>query len=465
MRFLLILISFVLSTQQELRAVYETFRHGARGPIVDTTENPDVFGTKWDGYMELSYVGKRQHYLLGRKLNSRYKGYLNDKYQPDDLYVFATNVNRTIESALSHVQGLYFQSETRGHTVTDDQGKISFPPISKNKISQDILTKVSNLKTSAIPNFSTIVPVHVIRFKSHFFPLSEDCPNNSKIPENNNSKLIEMGKWYWNLYGAELKEVLELNFDYKEDLDAAKYIESLTDVIISNIYEQRATEKLNLLKTKVDFARFKEDTWKYHGQEFVQYLAGDYKYNNIDFFFARLGSSPFYRDLLTYFDKRIDTDNKGDKSYSTSLTRMKMFSAHDSTIGAQISYLWYAFKLEKLKDFEARYASNILYELKLENGAYKVDVYHFSSFTTPVISVDYNTFKTKISEALISFETASEFCEYSTEFSFSDLSYLKLIVLILSIIAIVFLLIVSSIILFFRKKIFPGGTDLNVSTG
>ena len=85
--------------------VIETYRHGAREPIRDYWNAKD-FKSKG----ELTPVGMRQHYYLGQLLRSEYidsLGFLSPNFNATELYVYSTNVNRTIMSAQSQLYGLY----------------------------------------------------------------------------------------------------------------------------------------------------------------------------------------------------------------------------------------------------------------------------------------------------------------------------------------------------------------------
>ena len=73
---------------------FEVVRHGARAPIED--RDIDKFSVA-EGM--LTPEGMRQRYLLGRYSKERYtKTYdlLSEEYDPREIYVQSTNVNRTM---------------------------------------------------------------------------------------------------------------------------------------------------------------------------------------------------------------------------------------------------------------------------------------------------------------------------------------------------------------------------------
>ena len=93
--------------KDKLLFVWEHFRHGARGPYiaVDPKTNLDFIGIKWNGMGELTPLGMRMLYLLGISYKKKYSNFLSEKYNPNELYITSTNVNRTIISVYSFLKG------------------------------------------------------------------------------------------------------------------------------------------------------------------------------------------------------------------------------------------------------------------------------------------------------------------------------------------------------------------------
>ena len=92
-------------TVEQLSFVFEVVRHGARPPC---ERNETQFFPKSPGM--LTPEGMRQRYLLGRYNRERYTQkykFLSDFYDPKELFVQSTDVNRTIQSGYSELMGLY----------------------------------------------------------------------------------------------------------------------------------------------------------------------------------------------------------------------------------------------------------------------------------------------------------------------------------------------------------------------
>lgn len=87
----------------------QLYRHGDRPP---TSFYPnDLYNNRseWPvGFGQLSNTGKTQQYELGKWLRSRYdESFLPKRYCENNIYVRAADVDRTIDSALCNLAGLY----------------------------------------------------------------------------------------------------------------------------------------------------------------------------------------------------------------------------------------------------------------------------------------------------------------------------------------------------------------------
>ena len=148
MKYLLIvffsLINIIsLSKSEKLIFVELQSRHGARGPLDLNEKNEDLLGEKWSSLGELSGVGQRMEYILGLRNRQRYitnKKFLSEKFNPHEILVYSTSINRTLLSMTSQLQGLYPISLKLGETLNSKQLEFSNPPIdfSYEEIEQEI---------------------------------------------------------------------------------------------------------------------------------------------------------------------------------------------------------------------------------------------------------------------------------------------------------------------------------------
>ena len=138
-------------------------RHGARAPLNCDDNHKDFLGEKWTNPGELTAIGHRMEYVLGlrnrqRYITGKYKKFLSDQYDPHEILVCSTNVNRTLLSMTSQLQGLYPSSSKAGNVLKPEQIDVSYPPA--NVSCEEIEIEVDNLNNSALPNFMTVIPIH-----------------------------------------------------------------------------------------------------------------------------------------------------------------------------------------------------------------------------------------------------------------------------------------------------------------
>ena len=98
------------NSTDNLYFVFEHFRHGARstceGKIINNT---DLLGGKWQDSGGLTKLGKKQHYIIGKKNRVRYRNFINNEYDPKEILIYSTDYIRTINSAQIKLSGLYNQ--------------------------------------------------------------------------------------------------------------------------------------------------------------------------------------------------------------------------------------------------------------------------------------------------------------------------------------------------------------------
>lgn len=105
---LLSVFSPALTSIEDLLLVQVVFRHGDRTPIKPYPKDPYQNLDQWPvGFGELTPIGKRAHYGLGKLFRQRYQGFLSDKFRATDIYVRSTDVDRTLMSAEANLAGLY----------------------------------------------------------------------------------------------------------------------------------------------------------------------------------------------------------------------------------------------------------------------------------------------------------------------------------------------------------------------
>lgn len=85
------------------------YRHGDRTPIDPYPSDPYKSPTFWNHtrWGQLTNEGKRQHFDLGQWLRQRYHSLVNETYDPDEILIRSTDVDRALMSAQSNLAGFY----------------------------------------------------------------------------------------------------------------------------------------------------------------------------------------------------------------------------------------------------------------------------------------------------------------------------------------------------------------------
>ncbi|GMT15216.1 hypothetical protein PFISCL1PPCAC_6513 [Pristionchus fissidentatus] len=161
------------------------WRHGDRSPTSamvgdQVTEASWTFGG--GGWGELSPIGMAQQFRLGKKLFDRYalnNTYLSETYRSNEIYVYSTDFNRTLVSAMASLAGMYSRSTA--------------------KVDRDY-PDIPDWPTNFVP-----VPIHTeLSGKDHIGDPSAKCPRQDDL-----LRLVMRTNDYKEASGPEAQEVLE----------------------------------------------------------------------------------------------------------------------------------------------------------------------------------------------------------------------------------------------------------------
>ena len=154
-------------SNEKLLFVLEHFRHGARGAykLFDYKNWKDLLKENWKGPGELTSLGMRQHYLLGKSVRNKYKNFIGNEFNPNEIYIISTNVNRTLMSAYSNLLGMYYNHSTN---IVNEKSSI------QNKNYSNIINDKLFKKESFYYNY----PIHIFDEKDLRYQLyrEETCP-------------------------------------------------------------------------------------------------------------------------------------------------------------------------------------------------------------------------------------------------------------------------------------------------
>ena len=432
------------------------FRHGARAPIKLNENGEDLLGIKWSTPGELTAIGKRMEFLLGlrnrqRYITDKYK-FLSDTYDPHELIVYSSDVNRTLLSATSQIQGFYPMYSEKGDILLPEQLNIAVPPI--NISFDEIEKEVNSLNMSALPNFMTIIPIHFIDFKINS---SIECA--TKI---NNLRLE-------NINGMEsiLNLVEEFNKNYSEKLNIFynktkenkynfTFISTFCDDTIADITEGKNISDI-LEKTNIDKNELIQNCYNILRINFRDRYFGGEKNELILYY-----NSLLLKKMLNYMERRIDDDIKGEisKKNNSDYSRPKMviLSGHDTTLSSQEMFFIKYFNLELESFIFPRYASQISFEItrddvedensrkNLKYSDYKV-YYYFNDKL--ILNITFDKFIENIINNIWDNEKVSNFCSEAQK-EFLEMNII--IIIIMGILILILLIVIIVLIIKIKKK-------------
>lgn len=352
MNILLVIFSFLitLSKNEKLIFVELQSRHGARGPLNLDIEGKDLIGQKWEYPGELTGVGQRMEYILGLRNRYKYittKHFLKEKYDPHELLVLSTSLNRTLLSMTSQLQGLYPMIEENAEKLNQTQIDFSKPPV--NCDSEDIKKEINKLNNLSLPNYMNLIPIHMINPSEKKIVVYDyvDCkPKVENITNKNVNESVYLNnlrKYFIGNYSENLKKYIKFpdNFTYEFD-DIGK----ICDAVIADFTQGKNLEEF-IEKTTIDLDILIDECKNILGSSFRDKLYGDENKTVL-----LLEESMVLKEMIYYMKLRVDADIDGitdkiDKNVSDySRPKMVIISGHDTTLAAQILYLIKFFNLD-----------------------------------------------------------------------------------------------------------------------
>ena len=455
MLFLLINIitNFIFSKSEKLIFTELLSRHGARAPSSLNEKGEDLLGIQWGAPGELTPIGKRMEYLLGLRNRERYikrnDSLLSEEFDPHELVVFSSDINRTLLSMQSQLQGLYPILPEKKDTLNPDQNETSIPPIDISGIVDDLINGTS------LPNGMTIIPIHYIVLKN----TTPECQ--SKIKEfnlfnsQNKKEILNLVKEFNKNYSEALNSKYNKTENYQYNMSA---INSICDTAIAdNIEGKNISEFISYIGAEKE--SFITMCYNVFAINFRDYIFGD-ENNEVILFYNSL----IFRDMIKYMQARIEDDINGDKNknnvsdYNT--PKMVILSGHDTTLSAHEMFFIKFFKKELSSYKYPTYTSQISYEITREDvdenlrsnlnfSNYNVQYYFNDDL---LLNITFDKFKNTIEENIWKGERMDEFCFGKKEKPFMELEIIIIIALGILIITLVIVMIILIVKLKTSKK-------------
>ena len=441
-----------LSKTEKLIFVELHSRHGARSPIYLYEGNKDIIGEEWPNLGELTGIGQRMEYVLGLRNRYRYiinNEFLSKKFDPHEILVYSTAINRTLLSMTSQLQGLYPMSENNVEELNEIQMNLSYPSIDYN--CEEIENEIKNLGNIPMPNKMNMIPIHMITIIEKKVAVYDhpDCkPITTQLFEKNKKEketLKELRQTFSKKYSKQLSNFFNISEDYTyENIDD---IEKICDAVIADKVEGKPMTDF-IKKTNINITELYEECINLFRISFRDKIYGDDESGVL-----LIEESNLLREMLHYMKLRVDADINGEKIEENvsdySKPKMVIISGHDTTVTAQVLFIIKYFKLDinlyKLPTFSAQSAfevtrdDNVNGELKYSD--YKVKFYFNDEL---LLNITLDQFIETIEKNIWDAKKVENFC--SVEENDDNKMDLKLYIMI-GISALIFILFIIIIIL------------------
>ena len=396
-------------SEEKIIFAWQMHRHGARAPYLGVQNGVDVYKENWTQIEELSEVGKRMLYLLGVKVRKRYIDefeLLSKNYDPQEIYIRSTDVNRTIESIESFLQGLY--PSGTGPTIEDkilNNTNVTYPPNKKYKESFENITNEYDLNNNnwALPFGMSVLPVHLFYKPAHEFGLYDPnvCPGHKEInmEQKIRTEVIDFGHSLLKnfTFFPKLENVDESNITFMEDYwTIYKYM----DGFVCDDTDQR---RFDYMRKTFSFDEEKKELLKNASDIFLKmdYFGTNYPEGHDEI--PIMANSYTMHSLVNWMEEAI----KGIEN-NTKYIKYVIFSAHDSSIGALEHFMKYAFNI--IPQY-AKFAETRFFELYINNQKEK-RVRYLKGDKTTIKDMTFDEFRKAINEKTWSDEKVAEFCHF-----------------------------------------------------
>jgi len=310
----------IVFSQRDFRFVFSIFRHGARAPQEGVVNGVDLLNNSWKSPGELTEVGMRMHFLLGRRNRQRYGNFISTTYSPKEIFVRSSDYNRTIMSVNSQLQGLF--TPPVGPVLNSFQVSYAFPTMYKD------FGGFNTSQPAALPNQMQVFPVHLmseIEIQYFFFFGFKPCSPllNVLAANSNNQAITSYISTFKSQYGSQLAQAYP-----KLNITSYHQLFVFFDTFISG-YAQGYTFP-ELTNLNVDLVALNKTAYDFSTLDILLYYNGDTNH-----YLPTITFSAFWVDLKNWIQTRINNDLSGDVSFNGfSTPKMVLYSTHDVTLGS-----------------------------------------------------------------------------------------------------------------------------------
>lgn len=386
----LAIASCLVITKAEVRFVFNMISNGASSPPSEhlNSINEDIFGERWDDPSQLTPVGMRMQYLLGRRNRVKYDNFLSSSFKANEILVQAAKFNNTISSAQAHLQGLFPQGT--GPNLSGYQRNVAYPPQGKTgygDFNQEIFG------APALPYNTQVFPVQAYSDKEYqnffMYNIKDNCQDSYyEIVDNRRN---DESKQLLNSIDAKYGEQLALAIGISDRNVFKDYL--YTYMVMKDFIAGYVDGKLHkrLTDAGLNLTEFNQTA-----TDFLNYdLYRVQTFGNETELLPKISFGVISRDLLVRMDQRLELDQIGE-SYSEHDPKIVISSVNEVIIASILRYL----EVEiKTKTYYVPYASSLNFELKRPDGKDNAALTEFDYFVDiiyndiPLKTIAYSEFR------------------------------------------------------------------------
>ena len=399
--------------------VFQQSLHGARATVDGSIfNNTDILGGKWQKSAELTKVGKKQHYSIGKKNKLRYSKFLNGKYNPKEIQIYSTNYNSTIVSAQMQLLGLYDNISYSKYKNRDIRGDRKLK-IKLNKIIPPVnLYEYNDNKIK-----SKYEVIYHDKFKC---PLIKENIEKNKIEINNFESMNRILNHFNNKYYNIILNEFKLNITKTHE-----GFYNFCDAFISNYYDED-NNKLKLIELEKNNKNF----------NLTDILNICYEYNNNYYFViggekhAKLNGiismSKIMQKITNIMKDKINNDIQKYKNNQS--PKFLLYSICVDTLTHMQMILKDTFNIE----YEYMpYGSTQLFELRKYGDVFYVEIYYNDILK---LNISFNEFNNEIQNKIMTEEEIIQKCYIKNKNIYSPY-FFKIILLLVIFLLLLFILI------------------------
>lgn len=201
------LITAPVLSREEVIYLVEVSRHGARTPTAFHFDQPWTQGIDKE---DVTPVGLRQHYTLGREIRKKYPGvFPGRRLMGDEYYIRSSGTSRTFKSAVAHMQGIWEHYEKLELPFPNGDDRISSieettrdpnPPEYKTPLQNGLL--VSPIHTESLDE-DDLIALSLSDMCQPFKIQATSLISNFAAKVNANSHFVNKVKQVANIYGVD----------------------------------------------------------------------------------------------------------------------------------------------------------------------------------------------------------------------------------------------------------------------